>query len=86
MFGMEHCIWYRCLMNGSNHMDESDARPLHLCPVDLQKLQWSIGFNIAERYRRLREFHREECFLDEAGWLDKRIRFLELHEQDDNAP
>jgi archaemetzincin len=38
MFGIEHCIWYRCLMNGSNHLPESDARPLHLCPVDLHKL------------------------------------------------
>lgn len=32
------CIWYRCLMNGSNHLGEADARPLHLCPVDLRKL------------------------------------------------
>jgi archaemetzincin len=86
MFGVKHCIWYRCLMNGSNHMDESDARPLHLCPVDLRKLQWSIGFNIAERYRRLRDFHQAEGFSDEAGWLDKRIGFLELHEQDANGP
>src|SRR5258708_2616267 len=39
MFGIQHCIWYRCLMNGSNHLAESDVRPLHLCPVDLLKLQ-----------------------------------------------
>ena len=79
MFGIEHCIWFRCLMNGSNHLAESDARPLHLCPVDLRKLQWSIGFDVVERYRRILDFHREEGFEDEAQWLDKRLRFIAVH-------
>ena len=76
IFGIEHCIWYRCLMNGSNHLAESDARPLRLCPVDLRKLQWSIGFDVVEHYRRLRDFQRQAGFEDEAQWLDKRIRFI----------
>jgi archaemetzincin len=76
MFGLEHCVWYRCLMNGSNHLEEADARPLHLCPVDLRKLQWSIGFDVLERYRRLRDFERQAGFEDEAQWLEKRIRFI----------
>jgi len=76
MFGIEHCIWYRCLMNGSNHLAEADARPLHLCPVDLHKLQWSIGFNVVERYRRLRGFDHEAGFEDEAEWLDRRIALI----------
>jgi archaemetzincin len=76
MFGIEHCVWYRCLMNGSNHLAESDARPLHLCPVDLRKLHWSIGFDVVERYRCLLNFYRQEGFGDEAQWLDKRLRFI----------
>ena len=76
MFGIEHCIWYRCLMNGSNHLAESDARPLHLCPVDLHKLQWSIGFDVVERYRHLRDFDHGAALEDEAEWLDKRIGFI----------
>jgi archaemetzincin len=80
MFGIDHCVWYRCLMNGSNHLEESDARPLHLCPVDLRKLQWSIGFNAVERYRRLRDFHRQAGFEDEAQWLDRRLRHLAPHD------
>jgi archaemetzincin len=76
MFGIEHCVWFRCLMNGSNHLAESDARPLHLCPVDLRKLQWSIGFEVVERYRRLRDFHRQTGFEDEGQWLDKRLRCI----------
>jgi archaemetzincin len=30
MFGIAHCVYFHCLMNGSNHLAESDARPLHL--------------------------------------------------------
>lgn len=77
MFGIEHCIWFRCLMNGSNHLGEADARPLHLCPVDLHKLQWSIGFDVETRYRRLLEFDRQAAFDDEVQWLEKRMRFIE---------
>jgi len=28
MFGVKHCIYYSCIMNGSNHLDESDSKPL----------------------------------------------------------
>jgi len=27
MFGLAHCVHYECLMNGSNHLEESDRRP-----------------------------------------------------------
>jgi hypothetical protein len=48
--------------------------------VDLRKLQWSIGFDVVERYRRLRDFHRQAGFEDEAQWLDKRLRHLAPHD------
>jgi len=76
MFGIEHCIWYRCLMNGSNHLDEADARPLHLCPVDLRKLQWSVGFDVGLRYERLLELDQDLGFSDEADWIAARLRFI----------
>jgi archaemetzincin len=77
MFGIQHCIWYRCLMNGSNHLDEADARPLHLCPVDLRKLQWSIRFDVARRYQRVLEFDREAGFSDEVEWIQRRLQFIQ---------
>jgi archaemetzincin len=76
MFGIQHCIWYQCLMNGSNHMDEFDSQPLDLCPVDLRKLQWSVGFDVRERYRRLLAFYTQAGFRDEADWLRARLRFI----------
>jgi archaemetzincin len=73
MFGIEHCIFYSCLMNASNHMDESDRRPLHLCPVDLRKLHHSIGFDISKRYADLLAFARNAGFADEARWIERRL-------------
>ena len=76
MFGVQHCIYFHCLMNGSNHLAESDARPMHLCPVDLRKLQESIGFDVVTRYRRLLDFHLNAGFHEEAEWLARRIAFI----------
>jgi len=74
MFGLQHCIYFKCVVNGSNHLRESDSRPLHLCPVCLHKLQHSIRFNIVERYSNLFHFYREVGFDDEAQWLAGRLR------------
>jgi archaemetzincin len=76
MFGLAHCTFFNCLMNGSNHLAESDRRPLHLCPVCLRKLQWSIGFDVLERYRALERVTRAGDFSDEANWFSHRIRIL----------
>jgi archaemetzincin len=76
MFGLAHCIYFNCLMNGSNHLAESDRRPLHLCPVCLRRLQWSIGFGVLERYRALERVTRANGFADEADWLSDRIRIM----------
>jgi archaemetzincin len=56
MFGIRHCVYYECVMNGSNHLQESDSRPLELCVVCLRKLQSNIKFDILERYKRLYQF------------------------------
>jgi archaemetzincin len=76
IFGLAHCAYFSCLMNGSNHLVESDRRPLHLCPVCLRKLQWSIGFNVIERYACLERVTREANFMDEADWLSRQLKRL----------
>jgi len=73
MFGLAHCIYFDCVMNGSNHLGESDRRPLHLCPVCLRKLQWSIGFEVVKRYEALRQFYRTAGFADEEKWSRQRL-------------
>ena len=28
MFGIKHCVFYNCCMNGSNHLEEASTHPL----------------------------------------------------------
>ena len=69
MFGIAHCVYFHCLMNGSNHLAESDARPMHLCPVDLRKLQHSVGFDVVAREERLHDVCLHLGFTDESRWF-----------------
>lgn len=73
MFSLAHCVFFRCVMNGSNHLDESDARPLHICPVCLRKLHFSLGFDVQDRYERLLGFYRQVGFHEEARWVAGRL-------------
>jgi len=73
MAGIGHCVYFRCLMNGSSSLAESDRRPLHLCPIDLRKLQWLVGFDVDERHRRLQQFWREAGEVAEAAWMAGRL-------------
>jgi len=74
MFGLTHCIYFDCVLNGSNHLAESDARPVHLCPVCLRKLQHSIGFDVVSRYGNLFRFYKKVGFDDEAQWIANRLK------------
>jgi len=76
MFGLKHCIFFQCVLNGSNHLEESDSRPLHLCPVCLRKLQFSIGFDVVDRFRKLILFYQRVGFDfdDEAWWVANRLQ------------
>ncbi len=72
MFGIKHCIYYECNMNGANSLREMDSTPMNLCPVCLRKLQRAIGFTPSSRYQGLERFFRELNFVEEAAWLQKR--------------
>jgi archaemetzincin len=82
LLGLAHCVFYSCLMSGSNHLAESDARPLHPCPVDLRKLQHTLGFDVTARYRNLHAFAEDAGFTDEARWLTAQL----LHIEPDRPP
>jgi archaemetzincin len=73
MFGIKHCIFYQCNMNGANHLNEMDATPMHLCPVCLRKMQLAVKFDPLERYQRLRAFYVKHKLVKEAGWVKTRM-------------
>ena len=76
MFGIRHCIHFHCIMNGSNHLEESDAAPMHLGPVCLRKVHNATGFDPAGRYLKLAEFYARHGFTSEKTWVEKRARAI----------
>ncbi|HUH01530.1 MAG TPA: archaemetzincin, partial [Kofleriaceae bacterium] len=72
MFGIHHCTHYACVMNGSNSLAESDTQPMHLCPIDLRKLQLTSQLDLHARYQALAAFYARHGLTDEAAWTRKR--------------
>ena len=77
MLGFDHCIAFRCGMNGSNHLAESDRQPLEFCPECQSKLWWTCGVSSVPRYRRLLEFAESREFEEEAEYWRQAIQRLD---------
>ena len=79
MFGLQHCVYFSCLMNGSNSAEEGDQAFTFLCPICLRKLQFAIQFKFLARYKGLMKFFRERSdggggkFFECAQWIEKAI-------------
>jgi archaemetzincin len=77
VLGLQHCVYYECIMNGTNSLDESDGKPLHLCPVCHSKLVWNVEFVDLERERALSSVLTREGLADDATWSARRVARLE---------
>lgn len=77
MFSCQHCIHAVCVMNGSNSLWESDARPNRLCSECLSKLHWNLSFDIERRQKKLVEFMKRHQLKKDAAVLAQDLRLLE---------
>ena len=77
-FGIEHCIYYTCLMNGCNNLEEAKKQPLYECPICLRKLQYSIGFDPLERYKKMVKVTEMlgGHFDSDKKWYENRIKSI----------
>ena len=76
LLGIDHCVYYDCCMNGSGHLQEDFRQPIHLCPVDLHKLQTLVGFDVRERYEKLLKFYEKHDMHEESKWVKLRLQYL----------
>ena len=79
MFSMMHCVYFECLMNGSNHRKESDERPVWLCPVCLRKLSWALKMDeeeILSRFADMMHLFENNGFSDESGFYHEILGHL----------
>ena len=78
-FGLKHCVYYQCLMQGSNSLEESEGRgPLKLCPVCLRKVCWSVDIAPVEHYTRLLEHYdrHAETYGEAREFVQQRLNRL----------
>lgn len=72
MFSMWHCKMYECVMSGSNHLSETDRRPIDACPECTAKICFLSDADQATRYQRLAAFCRKNGLNNEAGEFDRK--------------
>ena len=91
-FGMGHCVYYACNLQGTAGMSEDVRQPPYLCPVCLTKVSYAVACElragseedrkayVGERYMRLLEFCRRRMevamFAGYAAWLEVRLKEL----------
>jgi hypothetical protein len=49
---------------------------MHVCPVDLRKLHYGIGFDVAKRYATLLKFYEKAGLTDERDWTRARLQWI----------
>ena len=82
-FGIDHCVFYACSMQGTSSIQEDARQPPYICPVDLAKLREATGVGEMERYEALEGFcsrfeggKGDLFFSSFAAWLRARLREL----------
>ena len=59
MLSMNHCTAWKCNMQGSNSLPESDRHPLHLCPECHAKIMLATGCDPKARFRKLADYFKK---------------------------
>lgn len=72
IFSMRHCTKYECVMSGTNHLGETDSRPLDACPECMAKICWLSDCNARQRYQNLADFCRKHDLKKEEAEFRKK--------------
>lgn len=82
-FGMDHCVHYACIMQGTTSLAEDARQPPYLCPIDERKVFFADGgadameTNRKGHYEALRKFcekHKDtELFVAFGAWLTAKM-------------
>jgi archaemetzincin len=80
-FGMDHCVYYACSMQGTASIIEDSRQPPYLCPVDLAKMLHATATSAEERYHALLTFcdkrKTTHLFAAYAAWIRARLREID---------
>ncbi|KLJ06139.1 hypothetical protein EMPG_10432 [Blastomyces silverae] len=76
-FGIDHCMYYACSMQGSASLPEDARQPPYLCTVDLAKMLHATGTTAKDRYLAILSFCKKHdeihLFAAFAAWIASRL-------------
>jgi archaemetzincin len=76
-FGIDHCTYYACIMQGSASVREDARQPPYLCPIDEAKVLRATGAEVTSRDQavaRLCKDHRDgQLFAALEAWLESKL-------------
>ena len=81
MFSLRHCTAYDCGMNGCSSLEESDVRPLAVCPECMAKICWITRTDPLERYKKLYGFCKKNGLTTEADFYTESIEKITSKDQ-----
>lgn len=82
-FGIDHCVYYACVMQGSADLCEDQRQPGYLCPIDLGKVLLAIGGKERQWLEGMSKFCADRrweqvvYFKALGAWCDARLRELD---------
>jgi archaemetzincin len=76
MFSIRHCTKYECVMSGTNHLAETDSRPIDACPEEMAKIAWLSHVEPKTRYQRLEIVCRKNGMPKEADEFRRKAAAL----------
>lgn len=74
LFGIKHCVYFNCKMNGHNSIKEHLLQAPDFCPMCIRKIWSVLNFDIKERLEAIiKELPNLYCHID----MKKEINFFE---------
>ncbi|KAJ8128358.1 hypothetical protein O1611_g5277 [Lasiodiplodia mahajangana] len=93
-FGMGHCVYYACIMQGTSGIAEDVRQPPYMCPVCLEKIAYAIACElqgrdqpgkeeyVKERYKAIAAFcetwKQIGLFVGYGAWIRARLQELSV--------
>lgn len=68
MFGIRHCVHFKCGMNGSNSLDETDESTLAFCPECVAKICWACQVAPANWFADMAKFGERHELAETEIW------------------
>ncbi len=76
MFSLNHCIYAKCVMNGSNSLYETNQSPNRLCSECQRKLSWNFHYNNIKRLEDLNAYFKINKLERDFNLSEKDLKIL----------